>query len=229
MVDGLGPKAEQQLITDGITIRSWIAFPPWVNRLPFVGFTQPFRNVIPFFSRSPIVPDTNRTNSPLPSSRRRKSTPEAPTGKRRIFRQPNLCQIGAGLCLLLSVVVLGISMPHLADGVSKITDCSWLTAMFMACVFDLSQIAAEFTGIVMPIVGIENRHMKRACIFILVSCTLVSMTMNVRAFLANVHTPFEMVMAFVWGILLPILVLLLCFIASEFLVTSLGNTRRKKR
>lgn len=175
------------------------------------------------------MPDTTQTNSHPSSSRRRKSKSQSPTEKRRRFQRPSLSQVGAGLCLLLSVVVLGISMPHLADGVSKITDCTWLTAMFMACVFDLSQIAAEFTGIVMPIVGIDNPYMKRACVFILVSCTLVSMTMNIRAFLANVHTPFEMVMAFVWGILLPILVLLLCFIASEFLVTSLGNKRRKKR
>ena len=175
------------------------------------------------------MPETNRTVPTTPSSRRRNLKSQSPTEKRRRFQPPNLCQAGAGLCLLLSVVVLGISMPHLADGVSKITDCTWLTAMFMACVFDLSQIAAEFTGIVMPIVGIEKPRVKHACLFILVSCTLVSMTMNVRAFLANVQTPFEMVMAFVWGILLPILVLLLCFIASEFLVTTLDSTRRKQR
>ncbi len=144
------------------------------------------------------------------------------------LRSERLCLTGATVCLSLSVVVLGISMPHLADGVSTITDCGWMTALFMACVFDLSQIAAEFTSLVIPLIGLESVRLKRACVFIMVSCTLVSMTMNVRAFLAHVETPFEVAMACVWGILLPILVLLLCYIAGEFLMSAFGTGRAKR-
>ena len=120
--------------------------------------------------------------------------------------------------IALSVVVLGISMPHLASGVATITDCRFYTAIFMACVFDLSQVAAEYAVIVMPIVGLSSSRLKVVCGFIVSSCTVISMTMNVRAFMAHVETPFEMAMACAWGCLLPVLVLLLVFVASSFVM-----------
>lgn len=167
--------------------------------------------------------DENGVRTSTRLGRKSQSNPKSPG-----VNQEKLCVTGATVCLSLSVIVLGISMPHLADGVSTITDCSWMTAMFMACVFDLSQIAAEFTNMVIPIVGLKNDRLKQACTFIMISCTLVSMTMNIRAFQANVETWFETIMAYVWGILLPILVLLLCYIASEFLMSSYGAGRKKR-
>ena len=125
---------------------------------------------------------------------------------------------GAGLCVALSIVVLGISMPHLASGVSKITACQFHTALFMSVVFDLSQVAAEFSVLVMPLLGIASRRQHLVCAFIIAACTFVSMTLNVRAFLEHFTAPFETAMAFSWGGLLPILVLLLVFVASSFIM-----------
>jgi len=156
--------------------------------------------------------------------------------KKRATRKPKssatesprkLALFGAGISIGLSVLVLGISMPHLADGVSRITDCHFATAVFMACVFDLSQLAAEYTSIVIPLLKLQNRKLHWAAVFIMVSCTLVSMALNITAFSAGAETLFETVMAWVWGILLPILVLLLCFIASVFIV-SLATPAKKK-
>lgn len=109
-------------------------------------------------------------------------------------------------------------MPHLASGVSRITNCAFLTAVFMAVVFDLSQVAAEYAIIVIPLLGIATRRLRIVCAFIVASCTLVSMTMNVRAFMHHVETPFEHVMALAYGCLLPVLVLLLVFVASSFVM-----------
>lgn len=126
-----------------------------------------------------------------------------------------LALLGAATCIALSVVVLGVSMPHLASGVSRITACEFYTAIFMAVVFDLSQVVAEGSVLVMPLLGIASRGHHLVCAFIIAACTLVSMTLNVRAFLEHVTTPFETAMAFAWGGLLPILVLLR--VRGEFL------------
>ena len=134
-----------------------------------------------------------------------------------------LALVGAATSVALSVVVLGISMPHLASGVSKITACEFYTAIFMAVVFDLSQVAAEFSVLVMPLLGIASRRNHLVCAFIIAACTLVSMTLNIRAFLEHVTTPFETAMAFAWGGLLPILVLLLVFVASSFIMRLHGK------
>lgn len=134
-----------------------------------------------------------------------------------------LALLGAAMCIALSVVVLGISMPHLASGVSRITACELYTAIFMAVVFDLSQVAAEFAVLVMPLLGIASRRHHLVCAIIIAACTLVSMTLNVRAFLEHVTTPWEAALAIAWGGLLPILVLLLVFVASSFIMRLHGK------
>jgi len=90
----------------------------------------------------------------------------------------------------------------------------------MAVVFDLSQVAAEYTAIVVPILKITDKKVNWACRFIIVSCTLVSMVMNIRAFLAHADTGFEICMAIVRGMLLPLLVLLLCYVAAVFITAN---------
>jgi len=119
--------------------------------------------------------------------------------------------------------LLGISMPHLALGVSRITQCSLMTAIFMAVAFDLSQIAAEYALLVMPLLGIVTRGHRLVCSIVILACTLVSMTLNVRAFLEHVTTPFEAGLAYAWGCLVPTLVLLICFVASSFILRLHGK------
>jgi hypothetical protein len=107
-------------------------------------------------------------------------------------------------------------MPQLALGVQRITQCSLLTATFMSIVFDLSQVAAELAWLIAPLLKIATRRHRLVCLFIILACTSVSISLNVRAFVEHASTPFEMVMSYTWGILLPLLVLALVLVASAF-------------
>ena len=164
---------------------------------------------------SPDAPESN--NEPV--VKRRGRAPGKAASKTDDIVQRRLAWVGAGATLVLSIIILGISIPHLIAGVGEITNCGLWTALWMACVFDISQICAEYALIVMPLLAPQrDRRVKWAATLILITCTCVSITMNIRAFVINADNTFESLMAYAWGTSLPILVLLFCFICSFFIL-----------
>ena len=123
------------------------------------------------------------------------------------------------VCLfVLAILLLCVSMPHLASGIERITQSSSTTAWLMATVFDLSQVVCKIGLLFIPVLGIKEPRVRKACIGVILSCTAMSITLNIDAFLEHATTIKAYALAVVFGALLPLGVLTLFYIGSAFVL-----------
>ena len=125
--------------------------------------------------------------------------------------------IEASCLIMLAIMLLCVSMPHLASGIQRITQSSIVTAWLMAIVFDLAQVVCEVALLLIPILGIKRR-IGPACKAVIISCTVMSMVLNVDAFLQHAEGWKGCILATVWGTLLPLGVLTLFYVGSAFII-----------
>lgn len=150
-----------------------------------------------------VKPSSKKKRPPVP--------PPKPQPGRFVIR------LQAGCLFTLAILLLCVSMPHLASGVQKITSANWATAWLMASVFDLAQVVCEVAVLLIPLLGLKN-DVRPACKAVIVSCTLMSIVLNIDAFLEHSVDWKGYILATIWGILLPLGVLTLFYIGSAFVL-----------
>jgi hypothetical protein len=117
-----------------------------------------------------------------------------------------VCDIGPWI---LAVLLLIVSMPHLARGFSASTGITMLEAWCLAIVFDLAQLVAK--------ISLTRRLSNGSfwiCLTIIATCTAFSMTLNTWCFLQQAQGIFGQTMAWATGISIPALVLALCYLGA---------------
>lgn len=159
------------------------------------------RDIFPATSKRPV---SKRTRKPAP--RRIKVN--------KILR--TLATLGpCGLGMLL----LGVSMPHLADGFQSVTSCGPLAGWLLAIAVDAAQVVAKLQ---LTVVAHVDGHASKwqpwqyvGAGIVGVTC-LLSCCMNVMAFAAGAHGMGAQILAWTVGILLPFLILALSYTGSCF-------------
>lgn len=121
----------------------------------------------------------------------------------------------------LAILLLGVSMPHLADGFQRICHCGPLAGWLLAVAIDSAQIVSKLQ------LTVSGRYMltnstRWTSAAIIGATSLLSMSLNVLAFLQGAADGTGVVLAWVAGILLPLLILALSVTGSTF---ALAKTR----
>ena len=119
--------------------------------------------------------------------------------------------------LILAIMLLMVSLPHLAAGIRRITGSSVFTAWLMAIVFDLSMVVCEVALILVPLLGL-SRRVAPVCKTVVIIGSLMSMVLNVDEVLQPATSPKGHIRAVVWGCLLPLGVIALSYIGSAFIL-----------
>lgn len=119
-------------------------------------------------------------------------------------------------CFGLASGFLGISLPHLADGVAAIVAAGPIAKWIMAACMDLSQVAAEI-GI------ITGRGDRGLCKHVVRACTALSAVLNVIHFTEHSQAiagvpGLASALAVVFGILFPIGVLTMSHLGADALM-----------
>lgn len=89
---------------------------------------------------------TNVVDAPFPKAARRK----APTSRKKKTSFWTLTRISAGAISLVTLVLVGLSLSHLAEGVQLVTGCDHWPAWAMAIGIDLAFVALEVAIILSP-------------------------------------------------------------------------------
>ena len=156
------------------------------------------------------------------AKRSKKKSNSEPTTKRLMlsFRIEALCLFA------LATMLLSVSMPHLAGGISAISQASLHTSWFMAIVIDMAQIVAEAALILGAFADVEKRVTWLA-LCVIGCCTVLSIALNIDAFLIHAETTKNQVMATILGIILPIGALSLFRLGAAYAVCGprLGGKR----
>lgn len=122
----------------------------------------------------------------------------------------------AGPCGL-AVLLLGVSMPHLADGFQHTTHCGSLAGWFLAVAIDAAQVVAKLQLTVAAHEGHKvSDHADTVALGIVVSTGLLSCAMNVMAFVSDADTMAGKLLGATVGVMLPLLILALSYTASCF-------------
>lgn len=125
----------------------------------------------------------------------------------------------AALLAAVAGLTLMVSLKHLADGIQRITQSSRLEAWACAVIFDLSYCVAELTLVVVPSLGLATRH-KAAAYGVVFTGTATSITLNSLAFRANAQTTTDLILATSWDAIVPLLILVLGYLATSVLLAA---------
>ncbi len=117
----------------------------------------------------------------------------------------------------LAILLLAVSMPHLASGFQSICQCGALAGWLLAIAIDTAQVVAKLQ-LTMTKQHTVTDATKWTSTAIIAGTSLMSMALNVLAFLAGATTTTGTVLAVVTGIMLPLLVLALSFTGSAFML-----------
>jgi len=115
----------------------------------------------------------------------------------------------------LAGLLLGVSMPHLADGFQAITGCGGVAGWLLAVAVDAAQVTAKLQLTLAHRFRLHQAALYTAA-FVVASTGLLSMALNVMAFLAGATTVAGVVLAVTTGVLLPLLILALSYTGSCF-------------
>jgi len=129
-----------------------------------------------------------------------------------------LSWVQAATLYLLAIMLLSVSLPHLADGIEQITQGTKTEVWMMAIVFDLAQVVCEIALLLLPYLSMHNSRVHKASLGVIITCTLMSMVLNIDAFLKHATTPKEVALAVAWGVMLPAGVLTLFYVGSAFVL-----------
>lgn len=115
----------------------------------------------------------------------------------------------------LAILLLGVSMPHLANGFMTICHCGPLAGWLLAVAIDTAQVVAKLQ-LTMAKQHAITPAAKRTSAGIVAGTALMSMALNVLAFLSGATTLTGTILAVVAGIMLPLLILALSYTGSAF-------------
>jgi hypothetical protein len=117
----------------------------------------------------------------------------------------------------LAILLLAVSMPHLASGFQSITHCGPLAAWLLALAIDSAQVVAklQMTMTKRYVIGTPAKYTSGG---IVAGTALMSMALNVLAFLSGATDRTGMVLAWVAGVMLPLLILALSYTGSAFML-----------
>lgn len=160
---------------------------------------------------------------PEPKTRRVRSAREALARSKRTSRTSNILRWTATAGPAgLAVLLLGVSMPHLAAGFQHTTHCGVVAGWLLAVAIDASQVIAklQLTVSAHDGQGKLGRYdsVALASLGIVVSTCLLSVGMNVLAFVSGADTMVGRSLGAIVGILLPLLILTLSYTASCFVL-----------
>jgi len=129
----------------------------------------------------------------------------------------------------LAILLLAVSMPHLASGFQTITHCGPLAGWLLAVAIDASQVFAKLQLTVAKQYTITTAA-KWTSTGIVAGTAMLSMALNILAFLSGATDHTGMVLAWVAGIMLPSLILALSYTGSCFaLAKAVKKPATKKR
>jgi len=115
----------------------------------------------------------------------------------------------------LAILLLGVSMPHLANGFTTICHCGPLAGWLLAIAIDTAQVVAKLQLTMAKQHSITSAA-KWTSTGIVAGTAMMSMALNVLAFLAGATTQTGTILAVVTGIMLPLLILALSYTGSAF-------------
>ncbi len=127
----------------------------------------------------------------------------------------------------LAILLLAVSMPHLAGGFQTITRCGPLAGWLLAIAIDTAQVVAKLQ-LTMTKHFTVRTPAKWTSAGIVGGTSLLSMALNVLAFLAGATDRTGTVLAWVAGVMLPLLVLALSYTGSAFVLAKQASRPKKK-
>lgn len=159
-------------------------------------------------------------NAP-PSTRSKESAKRLPRADRVLYVSAAAAPWG------LAVILLAVSMPHLASGFQTITHCGPLSAWLLAIAFDTAQVIGKLQ-LTMAKKYEVGSPAKWTAGWIIGSTTLMSAALNVLAFLGGATDTTGRALAWTAGILLPLLVLALSYVGSSFALAKTKSVAKTK-
>ncbi len=146
--------------------------------------------------------------------------------KRWMPRPDRALYLAAAICPWgLAILLLMVSLPHIASGFQTITGSGPLAGWLLALAIDCGQVASKIQLTMSKQYAVTNAA-KWTAAGIIAATSLMSMALNVLAFLAGATDRTGTVLAWTAGILLPLLVLSLSYTGSAF---ALAKTRRQPK
>lgn len=133
----------------------------------------------------------------------------------------------AGAPWALAILLLAVSTPHLATGFMNICHCGPLAGWLLAIAIDSAQVTAKLQMTVMKQYT-TTESAKWTAVGIVCGTSLMSMALNILAFLAGATDTTGTVLAWTTGIMLPLLVLGLSFTGSCFALAKVKRGSKSK-
>lgn len=115
----------------------------------------------------------------------------------------------------LAILLLMVSMPHLASGFQTVCHCGPLAGWLLAVAIDTAQVVAKLQ-LTMAARYTTTKAARWTASGIIAGTSLISMALNVMAFLAGATGTTGTVLAWVAGVMLPLLILGLSYTGSAF-------------
>ena len=160
-----------------------------------------------------------RLNGHLPPRKVGRRTAPRPAGRpkprRRVTADRVLYLSATAGPWALAVLLLAVSLPHLASGFESITRCGPVAGWLLAVAIDCSQVVAKL-GLTMTRRYEVGRAARSTAAGIVAGTTVMSISLNVLAFLGGATGIHGVLLAWAAGVMLPLLVLALSYLGSAF-------------
>lgn len=155
------------------------------------------------------------------SAAKQRATRWLPRPDRALYLAAAICPWG------LAILLLMVSMPHLATGFQTITGSGPLAGWLLAVAIDSAQVTAKLQ-LTMTKQYATTEAAKWTAAGIIAATSLMSMTLNTLAFLAGATNTTGTVLAWTAGILLPALILSLSYTGSAFALAKVKRQPKTK-
>lgn len=158
---------------------------------------------------------TTRRSTPRPASR--------PKARRRVTADTILYWSATAGPWGLAVLLLMVSLPHLASGFQTICRCGPVAGWLLAVAIDCSQVVAKL-GLTMTHRYEVGRAARWTAAGVVAGTTVMSVALNVLAFLGGATDTTGTVLAWAAGVMLPLLVLALSYLGSSYALARPGRS-----
>lgn len=162
---------------------------------------------------------THSPSRPAASKSKNKSGLRLPKADKTLYWSAALAPWG------LAILLLAVSMPHLASGFMTITHSGPLACWLLAIAIDASQVICKLQLTLSKDYTVGTAA-KWTATGVIVTTSLLSMALNTLAFLAGATDKTGVVLAYTTGILLPLLIIALSYVGSTF---ALSKARKQPR
>lgn len=163
-------------------------------------------------------------------SSRLKSVASQPVSSSLKLKMPKpdrvLFLAASGMPWLLAIILLMVSMPHLATGFQNITHSSSLASWLLAVAFDCTQVVAKLQLTLLKQYRVSTGTWLTS-LSIIIGTTVMSMSLNTLAFLAGATDRTGTFLSVIAGIMIPLLILGLSFTGSSFALAKTVVTPKK--